>query len=202
MQLGTDVRQRGDAALGGEGGLPVRGRDALVLGGARRDAARLRAVRPHAHRPRTRRRDDDDDRDGERGRHGPEQADDQVAGGARGRARAGARAQPAGDPARARPVRAALGPRGRRLPAAAAARGAAEAAPRPRGARRSTGCRRSTRAARPSRGSRPRRPGCWPPPANEAEQLTDEYISTEHLLLAMLGDAGAAAPGDSWRTRG
>ena len=28
---------------------------------------------------------------------------------------------------------------------------------------------------------------------NEAEQLTDEYISTEHLLLAMLGDAGAGA---------
>ncbi|HUL85958.1 MAG TPA: ATP-dependent chaperone ClpB [Actinomycetota bacterium] len=28
---------------------------------------------------------------------------------------------------------------------------------------------------------------------SEAEQLTDEYISTEHLLLAMLGDAGAGA---------
>jgi ATP-dependent Clp protease ATP-binding subunit ClpB len=29
--------------------------------------------------------------------------------------------------------------------------------------------------------------------ANEAEQLTDEYISTEHLLLAMLGEAGGGA---------
>ena len=29
--------------------------------------------------------------------------------------------------------------------------------------------------------------------AAEAEQLTDEYISTEHLLLAMLGDNGGGA---------
>jgi ATP-dependent Clp protease ATP-binding subunit ClpB len=29
--------------------------------------------------------------------------------------------------------------------------------------------------------------------ANEAEQLTDEYVSTEHLLLAMMGDNGGGA---------
>ena len=36
---------------------------------------------------------------------------------------------------------------------------------------------------------------CSRPPATEAEALTDEYISTEHLLLAMVatGDHGALA---------
>ncbi len=29
--------------------------------------------------------------------------------------------------------------------------------------------------------------------ATEAEQLTDEYVSTEHLLLAMLGEHGGGA---------
>ena len=46
---------------------------------------------------------------------------------------------------------------------------------------------------RPTCGSRRRPAGCWSAAGEEAEALTDEYISTEHLLLALLDvDSGAS----------
>ena len=101
---------------------------------------------------------------------------------------AGAGPQPPDDRARARAVRAARRPRGGRLPAAAPPRGEPGAAARDRSTRRSTRCRRSTRRTPRSGSRRPRR-GCSRPRRPRPRQLTDEYVSTEHLLLAMLGDA-------------
>ncbi len=83
-------------------------------------------------------------------------------------------------------------PEGVDLPAPASARSGAEAAPR-RG-------RRSARASKPKVYAEGVQVGLSPATARlleaagrEAEQLTDEYISTEHILLAMLQSDGPAA---------
>ena len=87
-----------------------------------------------------------------------EQADDEVAGRAGGRAAAGRRAQPPDDRARARAVRAALRSRGGRLPAAAPPRRHAEDACATASTRPSTRSRRCTRrAARSGWAPRPAR---------------------------------------------
>ena len=124
--------------------------------------------------------------------HGPEQADDEVAGGPAGGTAAGDRPPPPTDRARARAVRAARRRRRGRLPAAAPRRGEPRAAASEgrRGARRDAeglraGCRGSDLAGHRRSCSRRRAP--------RREALTDEYISTEHLLLAILATPGSKA---------
>ena len=87
-------------------------------------------------------------------------------------------------------VRAARRRRGGRVPAAAPRRARTRRSCARGSTRRSRRCRRCTpRAVERARlaGDRPR---CWRRAGTEAEALTDEYISTEHLLLAMLAAHG------------
>ena len=92
-------------------------------------------------------------------------------------------------------------PEGDRVPAAAACGGE----PGPAAPARGRGARPAPQGVRERRGGRAdlRRPpgACWTRPRQEAEALTDEYISTEHLLLAAARAATAPRRG-SWLDAG
>ena len=111
----------------------------------------------------------------------------------RGGAPAGLGAAPSTDRARARALRAARRPRGRGVPAAASARGGPEAAARP--GRRGAGAQPKVYAEGVQVRVSPATARLLEAAGREAEQLTDEYVSTEHLLLAMLrGTVAVHAP--------
>ena len=145
-----------------------------------RDEVRARAPAvPARARPLPR---PDDTTTPERARNGLQQADHQVAGGDRRRPGARAPQRQPGDLSRAPDARA---PR----PGAAADARRARRRARPSAARRGRGGARRTalrRRARPSsRPPRPRSRAVLDEAEKEMRELDDEFVSTEHLLLAL-----------------
>ena len=127
-------------------------------------------------------------------RDGPGQAHDEDTRGARWCAPTGAGAEPSGDRSGARLVRPALRPRGGRLPVAPAA-----GAVKPKELRDRVGEALDRTPKVFAGGQIEPRFGAGvsklalETAGAEADSLTDEYISTEHLLLAMLDDTGSGA---------